>query len=510
MSSSSFQLRQSQGSAIYDFQGGSGEAIRYVVGTFQDNMSDGIENATFTFDTIAKGNSPDAIKIAFKIVEQHLNMSYLWINNPTETERVYFFIRGKDVSSAGAFATVLAWSRVDHNSSPHDNLLDDTPTVLSTWTITRPPFWSPEESDLRTMGTGCNGGASYTGSGVPTGGFAKGTIANLFDIGTAPGRIKRFFLSTDSFSNSDKLAKFWFGYKRITTNPAANFPPLVNVETTNGEVTIAPGGTSDVNTNFTDSDALNSRCTEIEWSTQGISWKEKIYFPFPNKGVATIADLAGTYLMLYRMKSAASTEFRTNMLNVTKTTDTNWGVNLTDTHQDVYVNTEGEYEWFNMGIVQYPSVNVRDAYPGNYGSHDIHDYQQLGLGAERITGSGNLYVDYVVWIPAEHYIYAENINTWGNSGWTTPKSNLEIFNDEENNVYGFATSWDDSNEAATRHIEHLQVEAHNWVWEWENTGGYIAIGVFMDNPFGDGSNVITQAFTPAFDVIGNYHSIFGV
>jgi hypothetical protein len=122
-----------------------------------------------------------------------------------------------------------------------------------------------------------------------------------------------------------------------------------------------------------------------------------------------------------------------------------------DHYDDVYVE-DTEWHMYEMGVIQVPPEGFRAARQLDY--DDLYA-MNLGISAERITGSNDLFIDYMCWIPQEHYLYASNI--WGTN--TAGYDNARMYTTEDDEIVGI-THKTGSPWAAYRH----EITSKNWTW----------------------------------------------
>ena len=437
----------------YDFTGVASK-VRYITGTFQDVTSElGEEPVEMRFSTITKGADEAAIRLALSQVERVFARAKLFIEDLSSSNSVW--IVAQSLTSKARRTLVLGWTREDTVQANSDPLFDKSLMVISNWTITRKGVWEGIVSDLFnppvTQFDNLNSGAC--GSGVWNGSDGIAIVTAQADIsrGTLPGRIRRLRYDMPTIATKP-FWKIWLGMKTVMELPGVNYiKPFREFD----DLFTNVYDVGNVDTDFVASPALNGKVTQVSFSANNV-FTNKFSAPIPNHGILTAVEhQAGTYLILYRMRATdASSSFRVAMFQSWDLYE-NIGV-LGDVFQDVFI-TSDEFHLYEMGVVQFPPEPFRGA--NRLVTSDMYNLQ-LGLAAERLSGSGLLQVDYLIAIPQEHFISASNIH-----GYTGDAVN--IITDEEDTILGMTRS-------AVGNYVH-EITENNFRWPADNDGYLVAV-----------------------------------
>ena len=470
--------------------------VKLISGTVVDSTSELGEPVELRFQTVTKGTTIE-IRTALAEVEVIFDRASEFSLNLTSENSIWMYMNSDGERIRRAL--VNSWQRIDTVQGASDPLLDRSHMVISDWAITRKGSWEAtldyifEPNTLAWKGAGgLNSGAAEAGTYSGDGAVADGIATNV-GKGTTPGRIRRMYIHIPTVYTTKRFDKIWFGMKTVKTldTPSNYFKPFATFDSVWGDPDIYD---SFINQNYTVGPpditgagvALNGNCIEIQFNTP--TWLNRISVPVPFYN--TLPDnQAGAYQILYRMRAATDGDvFRVAMFQAWDKID---NVNsVAETYQDVFVSSD-EFHLYEMGAIQVPPENYRSARREVY-----EEFYQLNLGvaAERISGSGNLLVDYLIWIPQEHNISLTNVE--GHAGGP-----INVITDEEDVVFGYTTIFT----PAWEKFVH-EVSAINWVWPSDPDRKIIAV-MAADIPEGDGNHPLTQELTTIqFDVIPRYHS----
>lgn len=463
--------------------------VRLISGSLSDTTSELGEPVELRFQTITKGTKIE-VRVALAEVEVIFNRASQFLLNLTSENSIWMYTNSDGERIRRAL--VLSWQRIDTVQGNSDPLLDKSRTVISDWIITRKGFWEATLSHIfepNTLAwqaaTGLTSGACQVGAYSGTGHVAD-TLGTNLDKGTAPGRIRVMSLFIPTVYTTKRFDRLWLGMKTVKTldSPTNYFKPYAPFDANWGDPYKYD---SWVGTNTADADALNGNCAEIDY-TGSAAWLNRISVPVPNHGTAP-DNQAGTYQILFRMRADTASEVhRTAMFQSWDKIDNLYSV--AETYQDVFVDS-AEWRLYEMGVIQVPPENFRSARRELY-----EEFYQLniGLAAERITGSGNLLLDYMIWIPQEHAISLTNIE--GHSGGA-----VNVITDEEDITFGHTTIWT----PAWEKFVH-EISAVNWTWPSDPARKIIAV-MAADIPDGDGHHpMVTDLTSLTFDIIPRYQS----
>lgn len=463
--------------------------VRLISGSLSDSTSEFGEPVELRFQTITKGTNAE-IRTALAQVERIFGRSGQFFSNLTTENSIWIYANSDGERIRRAL--VMSWQRVDTVQGQSDPLLDKSSTVISDWIITRKGYWEAtldyifEPNTVAWQAaTALTSGACQAGTYSGTGHIAD-TLSTNLDKGTAPGRIRRMYISIPTVYTTKHFTKIWLGMKTVKTlDTAPNyFKPFDTFDNVYGATPTTYD--ANVNVNTSDSDALNGNCCLIDFTNN--TWLNRVSIPVPYAGTAA-DNMAGTYQVLFRMRAnTASETFRVAMFQAWDKVDNS--SSIAETYQDVFVDSN-QWRLYEMGIIQVPPENFRNA------RRDVYsEFFQLNIGvaAERITGSNDLLIDYLIWIPQEHAISLANVEGYTGSA-------INVITDEEDITFGYSTVWTPTWEKFVH-----EISATNWTWPSDPSRKIIAV-MAADIPDGDGHHPMTTDLTTIqFDVIPRYHS----
>jgi len=471
----------------YDFTKAANKT-RLISGSLSDTTSEFGEPVELRFQTITKGTDAE-IRASIAEVERVFGRTAKFFSDLTTENSIWIYAHSDGERIRRAL--VLNWQRVDTVQGASDPLLDKSKMLISDWIIQRKGYWEAtldhifepntlawQASDGLTAG-GCGAG-SYDGTG-----HVADTLSSNLDKGTAPGRIRSMYISMPTVYTTKHFDKIWLGMKTVKTLDVSpnQFKPHASFDSNWGDPdTYDPN----INVDYADANALNGKCAWIDFTNN--TWLNRISVPVPYYN--TFPDnQAGTYQVLFRMRASHATEVhRTAMFQSWDKIDNQYSV--AETYQDVFVDS-AQWRLYEMGIIQVPPENFRNARREVY-----EEFYQLniGLAAERITGSNDLMIDYMVWIPQEYAIALTNVEAYQGTA-------LEVITDEEDITFGYSTAWT----PAWEKFVH-EISATNWVWPSDPDRKIIAV-LAADIPDGDGHHPMLEDINIIqFDIIPRYHS----
>lgn len=462
--------------------------VRLISGSLSDTTSEYGEPVELRFQTITKGTNAE-IRSAIAQVERIFGRTSQFFNNLTSENSIWIYANSDGERIRRAL--VLSWQRVDTVQGTSDPLLDKSQIVISDWIIQRKGYWEATldyifepvttawVSDALNTGGSCVG--TYDGEG-----HIADTLSTNLDKGTAPGRIRRFSLGLPTMYTNKRWHKIWFGMKTVKTldEPPTNyFKPHESFDITWGYPTTYDAW---VDTDYTEANAMNGKCVLIDFTNN--TWLNRISVPVPYHNTAT-ANMAGTYQVLFRMRASNSSEVhRVAMFQAWDKIDNVYSI--AETYQDVFVDST-QWRLYEMGVIQIPPENYRSA--RRFKRPEFYQLN-IGLAAERITGSNDLLVDYLTLIPQEHSISISNAELFGTG-------DMNVITDEEDITFGYATVWS----PAWEKFVH-ELSTNNWTWPSDPNRKIIAV-MAADLLDGDGNHSFTtQPSFVLFEIIPRYHS----
>jgi len=257
---------------------------------------------------------------------------------------------------------------------------------VSVWTlyIERAVWWEPV-SELTQSTTG---GAVASCGGADT--IEVGTGVNS---GVIDGRIAAAIIAP----SNTQAREFWMGLRKpreATDVLSINTSSVWNLRygTAGTDTALANEGTNPY------SGTTNNimQCTFATVATMAtrvtINWAQVF------ASVTTNNFLPGKYLVLLRAKAGSSTECRVRM-------SSGYGTSLR-VHNEVDISNTA-YKLIPIGEVNLPSVGYRAA-TAAYGMEPYAlSYNNIVVAAERLSGTGYLYLDVLVQMPSDALLYAK-------------------------------------------------------------------------------------------------------
>ncbi len=475
-------LEDVAGSPDYTFAFASGkvlgEKMEYITGSYKDSYDDTKEDKIVSFSTIVKGTAAE-IRADYKLLEALLFRISVWQNNKATYESIFLHVASEGETERRTL--LKSWSRVDNNNDLSDSLLDKSLTVISDWEFARHYAWEAIETatlDKTNVTISCNSGGAMAGNTATQAadhdGFEWDDTTGLLGDGTRPGRIQRAEISIPQTAGTNQWDRIWIGMKGAeNTNPT-----LADKYRAQTNFTDAYGMTK-IDTNVDGaraaSDALNAECSEIDFTgSPGIAWAGRLFNNIPH---AWRASSPGSYLLLMRMKieAATSTVARVGMFFGWDNYVTNRG--KVDHYEDIYVDNS-DWHFYEMGVIQVPPEGYRATHKLFLDMEELN----IGISAERVAGTGSLFLDYATWIPMDYFISCSNSHTGG----TTGQNLLHIFTTEDDEItaYGIDLVGDDHWPA--------EVSANNWAWPVDIDKELLIVtaadGYFDDNEAHDFNN----------------------
>lgn len=487
----SIHIENDLSSSVIDLTNGG--ILQYISGTFVDTVNPDYNDKEVNFQTIAKGTGAQ-IRTAIEGMERLLDKAIIWVENKTRDESVWLKVRSN--SSTKYRRTLLkAWSRVDDNAGPSDPLFDKSYMLISTWTFTRHHCWEALLSDYVSktiVNTSMNSGGAMAGTTTTQAPAHDGFhwADNPFmEDGTKPGRIitDLRFLSGGVMEAADKSwDRCWLGMKHVRDTKSSS-----DRWRANGNFQDAYGMTK-IDTNVdgakVDANALNGLCCEVDFSASpGINWAPRAYNDIPH---SFHESGPGTYLVLFRAKVTAGTIARVGMFHAWDNINTQGGV--ADHYDDVYIEDD-EWHMYEMGVIQVPQGGYRAAQAAAlFAGSDSLQENVLGFSAERINGSGSLFVDYCTWIPQEYSLTGSNI-------MAQDLDFLQIASTEEDEVHAYAERW------TPFHLFAADIATKNFYFPVAVGDEFIMV-VVGDTYFGDLEHPLDVRVDLAMTLIPRYHS----
>ena len=472
----------------YDFTNSSSK-VRLIAGTFSDTTSENGEPVELRFQTITKGTEVQR-REALRDVEYIFARATRFLLDLTEQNSIWMYAQSQG-SEKERRSLVMSWQRTDTVQNQSDPLLDRTQTVISDWSITRNGYWEAIAANIITLSDsnaffdGLNDFGAYTGNPPPPAankGFAL--VSTPFNYGTAPGRIEQFGINS---ATQDITERFWFGIKPVNAN-VSTWKAHANFDDTYG----VPVDLIDYDTDHDDAWALNSKCGRVTFATGDNKFynRSAVLIP-PATLTSPPADelIRGTYLVLMRMRaSTTGSTFRTAMF----TTVSNAGF-LDDTYQDVYLYSN-YYYFYEMGVIQVPHESFRKA------RRDVlspFDSFRIGIAAERLSGTAELYLDYLVIVPQDHAISSKEMSQLDTMDGF-------IVGDEDGVITGI--SEDTVSASSFKQIFMHELSSSNWAFPADPAQNAIVVAVVDSKPSSTQHVKASQTCTYSMKIVPRYFS----
>ena len=475
-------------SQSYDFTDGA-SVIRLISGTFSDTTSEHGESVELRFQTIAKGSAVQ-IREAMRDVERVFKRATVFHNDPTEQNSIWINAKS-DGNEKERRTLVMSWQRTDTTQKHSDPLLDRTLIVISDWSIIRNGYWEAipanaiSLADSNAFFTGLNDYGAYAGNPPPSSsnrGFALVTAP--FGYGTAPGRILSIGIKS---STQDMTQRFWFGIKPVNASVSVDWAAHASFDGTYGN----PFSYWDFNDDFSEGLSLNGKCGKVTFVSGSNKFYNRAGVIIPPSALATPAPnelVRGTYLVLFRMKGTDGADtFRTSMFF----TAGSLGFPLADTFHDVFIESQ-DYYFYEMGVIQVPPEGFREARRNYLASFEGFE---IGLAAERLSGTSELLIDYAVIIPQEHAVSSKGM-------YQEDAEQGYIITDEDDNIVGISQ---DNGVPPDLHTYIHELSASNWTFPADNSQNAIVVSVIDAVP-GSTKQDLDQTCTYSMKIVPRYFS----
>ena len=486
-----FKISNDDGTDLYDFIS-TGSKIRYITGTFQDQVNHTDEDKVMSFKTIAKGTASE-IRTAFNDIETLLHKINIWNENKSIEESMWLNVQSEGTEKERR-TLLKSWSRTDSAEGVSDPLLDKSVMVISSWEFARHHAWEAlfaNRIQHTICGISCNTGAAMdafvTDQTNDHDGFQVTETADFLNDGNKPGRIVRTMVPMIRASNGDQWDKLWIGMKAVrSVASAAGNKYRAHIGMGSPENAVI--GVAGVDLTVVDTTALHDNKSTCGLQTTP-AWNIRMFNQIP---FSHVDSSVGTYLILARMKvtTATSTVARCAMFSAWNNFDVVGGT--TDTYDDVYVDSE-KWHMYEMGVIQIPPDGFRAARRLDH--EDLYALN-LGLYAELVSGSGDLDIDYMCWIPQEHFVYAASIFGTEETFHSFPF----IYTTEDDEILGVTHKvgfpW-----AAWSH----QIASKNWNWPADPDKKLIVVAL-ADTKLIDGPHEIDKSIELTVDIIPRYYS----
>lgn len=226
-------------------------------------------------------------------------------------------------------------------------------------------------------------------------------ISGAISGGAIPSRIAAM-----RFRTQQGLGRFWAGIREVRGG-TANFESLIELEqgSQGADTTIGSDATA----------SPGSGQTEMITTFASPSMQYRVSMTFNNLYVtdAEAEDQVGRYNVIIRLRqSTASNEFGVKMVY-------GFAASVFDTdapqvHYEIQHIAHGsstQWGMHSLGIIDIPSGGLRQLPITKLTVGEIVRNMKLRIHAERTAGSGNLHMDCLILIPADHTIFVDGITT---------------------------------------------------------------------------------------------------
>ena len=229
--------------------------------------------------------------------------------------------------------------------------------------------------------------------------IAWGDLIDLSDTGedvaayagTAPGRIMRALVYETT--TGQYMTEFWLGIRRRNAGTVGFGAPYV---TELWELEYGTNGTDTADA--VDATASNGKNVTCTFATEaGLDTRSTITLQQANDGYSHEEYTAGRWLVLLRAKVGSSTEVGIVMRA--------GGENeyARPAAEEVYID-QTVWTLIELGEVTIPTQGYRSEFGGMELEYACEHFT-IQLDAERLTGTGSLYLDCLYLIPADHFIH---------------------------------------------------------------------------------------------------------
>lgn len=403
---------------------------KLISGSFSQNLTEGGELVTETFRTIAVGTTRAVARASIIDLERLLNKAPAFHKYLSESESIW--LKASNENETARRTLIYSWSRRDISEKVSSPLQDKSVTIISQWTIERHAYW--EALPANTVSK------SLTGL-YHSGEFSYSELANANDYGSAPARIAKLTIPWTTL-NGDGLynpgRRLYIGYH--PKQDPSNWLPSLYIGRQEYWSTATYGTRNHVEANTLTSQG----CCHLNFGS-GAEWVARTHtsVPYYDTGSPTPNPLdedafAGKYLVLLRARMTSTNTIARIAMALQQ--NSKWGVGTpTDLFQELYIQeSDTNYHLYEMGVIQIPPEGYRQLRRDNEGGLRAN---QLTLVAERLSGTGDMFVDSYIFIPYSHFISLDSMQIQGTGGLTT--GDLYIIQDEDDIVtaYLIGTNW---------------------------------------------------------------------
>jgi hypothetical protein len=327
-----------------------------------------------TFSLVGRGTSDAALGTAVYNLQEFCRKARTRAENVSWSERLWLYWKPEGGSE---LRTLVTNGELVVQSDPGQGglgpLLNSDGFAYVTLALEHTPWW-----ESATLGTASAAGISMNG----------GTARLTVTPGDLSSRVRTFQVS--NFTGTTALDDLWAGIRPTyagTTNFKSRWECELGVN-----VSASYGTASDVG----DTAAINGtavQCTFADNTTMGQRFRVNA---FNIMGTAS-DDMTGRYLALGRLKCGTSTEFIVDLYHgLGQLGDTPQGIEMVGETKV----TNNLYKLVELGNVQIPPTGLKIF--DDFGTDTIDTW--LYIYAQRISGTGNLWLDCIVLIPSEHML----------------------------------------------------------------------------------------------------------
>jgi len=374
-----------------------------VSGSFSQNMTEEGATVMETFQTVTTGISRSVCRIAIANLERILVRAKNFHKYATENESIW--IKAATETETERRSLIYSWSRKDLSEKTSSPLMDKAVIILSQWTIERHPYWEalPTDAITKTLtGLYHSGKNSYA------------EVANANDFGTAPARIVSL---TAQYANPGtyelvppSFDRIWIGYH--PKQDPTHWVSRLYIGAENYWLGDSIYGRRD----FVDMDCpIENKRVECDFPNEP-QWESRWSILTPHNDLLTPNALdeskfVGQYLVIMRARVSDQYTVARVALGIEQRSTTKWADTPKipgDLFQEVYIEDSGwtdQYKYYEMGVMQFPPEGYRQIRRDN---HPGLTPNRITCLAERISGTGDLWCESLIFIPYTHFVFANN------------------------------------------------------------------------------------------------------
>ena len=451
-----FEITEYDDTTLVDLTNGNPQLIS---GSFSQNMTELGENVQETFQTVTTGATRSICRSALASLERVFERATYFHKYATENKSIW--IKAATENEKERRSLIYSWSRKDLSEKTSSPLMDKAVMIVSQWTLERHPYWEalPTDAYTKTLTNLYHSGLnSYP------------EVANANDYGTAPARIASLTAPYTEFYEilPPGFNKIWIGYHPY--QDPTHWISRLYIGKAN-HWTVGFFGTKDVADTLCPIEGLRVNCN---FNTQA-AWKSRWSVRIPHNDAITPNALdedkfVGEYLVLMRARVSDNTTVARVALGIEQITNLEWWGTPKipgDLFEEVYIDdleSTSDYHYYEMGVMQFPPDGYKQLRRNNDGGLHVN---RITCVAERISGTGDLYCESLIFIPYRHFISLNNC--YLHSG------NLNILQHENDEVVAYLYSELDTGGAKLGDSQRAEVTTNDWHIPPYTRGTWVAL-----------------------------------